>query len=66
MKATCHAVATSSTYEKPVLEAIDLEVGFEPGERIHTEDSHKYSPSEIDAAAEAARRNLERLDIAPE
>jgi len=42
------------------IEAIDLEVGFEPGERIHTEDSHKYSPSEIDAAAEAAGLGLER------
>jgi uncharacterized SAM-dependent methyltransferase len=39
--------------------AIDLDVDFEAGERIHTEDSHKYSPGEIDAAADEAGLALE-------
>jgi dimethylhistidine N-methyltransferase len=42
------------------IEALDLEVTFEAGERIHTEDSHKYSPCEIDSVARAAGLELER------
>ena len=41
--------------------AIDqLEVDFDDGEAIHTESSYKYSPSEIDALADAAGFSLER------
>jgi L-histidine N-alpha-methyltransferase len=36
------------------LEDLDLEVSFEAGERIHTEDSFKYSIEEIDALAAKA------------
>ena len=39
--------------------ALDREVDFEAGERIHTEDSHKYSPEEIDALAEASGFGVE-------
>jgi dimethylhistidine N-methyltransferase len=34
--------------------SLDLEIEFEPGERIHTEDSFKYSVEEIDALASQA------------
>lgn len=40
--------------------ALDLEVTFRPGERIHTEDSHKYGVDEIDAMAAEAGLTLER------
>lgn len=50
----------SQRAQRARIKALDLEVAFEAGERIHTEDSHKYSPSEIDAAAEAAGLELER------
>lgn len=33
------------------IQALDLEVGFADGERIHTEDSHKYGLDEIEALA---------------
>jgi L-histidine N-alpha-methyltransferase len=35
------------------LEALDLEVSFREGERIHTENSYKYSPEELSALAAA-------------
>ena len=37
----------------------DLKVPFEAGERIHTEDSHKYGPDEIQALAETAGLRVE-------
>lgn len=37
----------------------DLEVAFRAGERIHTEDSHKYGPEEIDALARGASLRVE-------
>ncbi len=40
--------------------ALGLEIAFEAGERIHTEDSVKYSPEEIDALAAQAGLSLER------
>ncbi len=40
--------------------ALDLEIPFLAGERIHTEDSHKYSIHEIDALAEQAGLAVER------
>ena len=42
------------------VDALDLEVSFAEGERIHTEDSHKYSPDEIDDLARQAGLRLER------
>ena len=50
----------SQRAQRARIEALDLEIAFEAGERIHTEDSHKYSPSEIDTAAEAAGLALDR------
>ena len=38
---------------------LDLAVDFDAGERIHTEDSHKYGVDEIDALAEQAGFALE-------
>ena len=42
-----------------VIRDIGVEVEFEAGERIHTENSHKYSLEEIDALAEEAGLRLE-------
>src|SRR5438876_2474775 len=42
------------------IEGLDLNVSFDAGEPIHTEDSYKYSIEEIAALAEAARLALER------
>jgi dimethylhistidine N-methyltransferase len=41
------------------IDDLDLEVRFADGERIHTEDSLKYSPEEIDALAASARLRLD-------
>lgn len=41
------------------IEALEMEVSFAEGEPIHTEESHKYSPEEIDALAGAARMRVE-------
>jgi uncharacterized SAM-dependent methyltransferase len=40
--------------------ALDLDLAFTEGERIHTEDSYKYSPGEIDELA--ARSGFERVE----
>lgn len=40
-----------------------LELSFEAGERIHTEDSHKYSLDEIDGLAQEAGFELVRRDF---
>lgn len=42
-------------------DALQLEVHFAAGERIHTEDSTKYSPDEIHELARAGGLNLERM-----
>jgi len=39
--------------------ALDLEVEFESGERIHTENSYKYAPGQAEAMLSAAGFNLE-------
>jgi dimethylhistidine N-methyltransferase len=41
------------------IDDLDLEVRLGDGERIHTEDSLKYSPDEIDALAATARLRLD-------
>ncbi len=42
------------------IDALEIEIAFAAGERIHTEDSHKYSREEIDALAAQAGLRLER------
>ncbi len=42
------------------IERLGLEVTFAAGEAIHTENSYKYAPSEIDALAEAAGLRVEQ------
>jgi uncharacterized SAM-dependent methyltransferase len=41
------------------LSELDLDIPFQEGERIHTEDSYKYSFEEIDELADAADLHLE-------
>jgi uncharacterized SAM-dependent methyltransferase len=36
------------------LTALDLEVDFAAGERIHTENSYKYAPGQVEAMLTAA------------
>ncbi len=45
------------------LRELGFEVAFEAGERIHTEDSHKYSVEEIDALTSEAGLGLVRRDL---
>jgi dimethylhistidine N-methyltransferase len=45
---------------------LDLDVPFAAGETIHTENSYKYSPAEIDALAAAAELRLEQSWLDPE
>lgn len=47
------------------VEGLGLEVPFDAGETIHTEDSWKYSPEEIDLLARAARLVIERRWLDP-
>lgn len=42
---------------------LDIEIAFDEGERIHTEDSHKYSLEEIGTLAAEAGLQLERRDF---
>lgn len=41
--------------------ALDLEIEFAAGEAMHTEDSYKYSPEELEALAGAAGLRVEEL-----
>jgi dimethylhistidine N-methyltransferase len=45
------------------IDDLDLEVRFADGERIHTEDSLKYSPEEIDALAASAQLRLDHRAV---
>ena len=54
-----HLESASST-QSVAIDALDLEVDFAAGERIHTEDSFKYSPDEIDASPRQAGAPLWR------
>jgi dimethylhistidine N-methyltransferase len=42
------------------ISALDMDVEFSEGETIHTENSYKYSPGEIDALAQSANMSVER------
>lgn len=42
------------------IEALELDVRFARGERIHTEDSYKYSDAEVEALGRAAGFRVER------
>lgn len=53
-----HLVSTIA--QRVHVAAIPLDVDFEAGESIHTEDSYKYSPEEIRALAERAGYLLEQ------
>jgi L-histidine N-alpha-methyltransferase len=46
--------------QRVAVEALELEVAFEEGESIHTENSFKYSSAEIDALARAAGLSVAR------
>lgn len=48
----------SQRTQRVAIDALEIEVAFEHGERIHTEDSYKYSFQEIDALAQAADLEL--------
>ncbi len=50
----------SETKQSVTIESLGLELLFEEGEAIHTEDSYKYSPDEIIALASAAGFEVER------
>ena len=49
----------SQSDQRVEIPGADLEVPFRAGERIHTEDSHKYGPDEIQALAQASRLRVE-------
>jgi dimethylhistidine N-methyltransferase len=48
------------------VDSLGLEVEFAAGEAIHTENSYKYSPAEIDALAAAAGLRTERAWLDPD
>jgi L-histidine Nalpha-methyltransferase len=52
-------LVSTRSQEVPI-DVLEIEVPFGEGEAIHTEDSYKYSLSEIDALAEAADLSIER------
>ena len=39
---------------------LDLDIAFQKGERIHTENSHKYRPDDIDRLCQTAGLDLEK------
>lgn len=49
----------SQTDQRVEIPGAELAVPFREGERIHTEDSHKYGPEEIDALASGAGLQVE-------
>ncbi|HWP35288.1 MAG TPA: L-histidine N(alpha)-methyltransferase [Thermodesulfobacteriota bacterium] len=51
----------STRPQRVAIERLGLEVPFAAGEAIHTENSYKYAPDEIEALAAAAGLRLERL-----
>jgi L-histidine N-alpha-methyltransferase len=56
-----------STHEQTVrVEALDLDIGFRAGERIHTENSYKYSLGELSALAAATGFELGHTWLDPE
>lgn len=50
----------STCSQKVRIDGLGIEVPFAEGEAIHTEDSYKYSLSEVDALAEAADLLIQR------
>jgi dimethylhistidine N-methyltransferase len=49
----------SKAMQRVPIDALGLEIDFSEGEAIHTENTHKYSPHEIDALAAAAGLSVE-------
>jgi dimethylhistidine N-methyltransferase len=56
----------SALVQKVKIDHLGLEVDFAEGETIHTENSYKYSPAEIDTLAAAAGFELDRLWLDPD
>jgi dimethylhistidine N-methyltransferase len=56
----------SACSQRVCIEQLGLDVCFAAGEAIHTENSYKYSPAEIEALADAAGLRLERNWLDPE
>jgi L-histidine Nalpha-methyltransferase len=56
----------SSRPQQVQLDRLGLDVGFAAGEAIHTENSYKYSPAEIEALAAAAGLRTERAWLDPD
>ena len=50
----------STRAQTVALRSLDLEVAFEAGERIHTENSYKYTPTMIEAVLHGGGFQLER------
>jgi L-histidine Nalpha-methyltransferase len=50
----------STRRQRVRIDALDVDVSLEEGERIHTENSHKYRPSGLDDFARSAGWRLER------
>ncbi|MEM9178024.1 MAG: L-histidine N(alpha)-methyltransferase, partial [Myxococcota bacterium] len=49
----------SQSDQRVAIPGADLAIHFAAGERIHTEDSHKYGPDEIEALAASANLRIE-------
>jgi len=50
----------SACDQQVAIDRLELHVPFAAGEPIHTENSYKYSPAEIEELARAAGLRLER------
>lgn len=51
----------STRAQRVAIESLEVEVSFDSGEAIHTENSYKYSLGEIASLASASRLRLDRL-----
>jgi uncharacterized SAM-dependent methyltransferase len=56
----------SALAQKVKIDHLRLQVDFAEGEAIHTENSYKYSPGEIDTLAAEAGLELERVWLDPD
>ncbi len=56
----------SACSQKVKIDQLGLEVGFAEGEAIHTENSYKYSPAEIETLAADSGLHLERAWLDPD
>jgi dimethylhistidine N-methyltransferase len=56
----------SACAQKVRIDQLRLEISFKEGEAIHTENSYKYSPTEIETLAAASSLSLERVWLDPD